>query len=173
MNNQQKTKKAKSKPVYRKRTLSRLIAIQIFYQFEFYQQKILLDEIKNNVIDNYVLQQEEDVSSYRTKIDLNLLEKLLTAINFGIAEIDHDISGFLKDGWDLEKLPDIMLYILRLGAFELKFMQDIPLKVILGEYVDISASFFEAKKVTFLNATLENLAKHYRAAEFEKIRNAG
>jgi N utilization substance protein B len=160
----------KSKPTYRKRTLSRLVAIQIFYQFEFYEKKIPLAEVKNNVIDNYVLEQEETISSYRKKIDLNLLETLLAGINLGVEEIDHDIFGLLKSGWDLEKLPDVMLYILRLGAFELKFMHDIPLKVVLDEYVDISASFFEAKKVTFLNATLENLAKHYRAAEFEKVK---
>ena len=171
MNNPPKAKKSKPAPTYRKRTLSRLAAIQIFYQFEFYEKKISLEEIKNSLLDNYALEQEEEVSSYRKRIDLNLLETLLASINLGVEEIDHEISGLLKEGWDLDQLPDVMLCILRLGSFELKFVQDVPLKVVIDEYVDIAASFFENKKVTFLNATLESLAKHYRAEEFEKVRN--
>ncbi len=160
----------KTKPNYRRRTLSRLVAIQIFYQFEFHEQKIPLEEIKNNIIDNYVLEQDADISSYRKHIDFNLLDSLLAGISLGTETIDHEISGFLKDDWNLNKLPDVMLYILRLGAFELKFMQDIPVKVVLGEYVDIAASFFENKKVTFVNATLESLAREYRTDELQKAK---
>lgn len=171
MNNQPNPSKSKPNVTYRKRTLSRLIAIQAFYQFEFHEKKTPLEEIKNNLIDNYVLEQEDKITSYRKRIDLELLETLLAGISLGVEEIDHDIFGLLKEGWDLEKLPDIMIYILRLGAFELKFMRDIPLKVVLGEYVDISAGFFENKKVTFVNAALENLAKLYRAEEFETVKS--
>jgi hypothetical protein len=48
-------------------------------------------------------------------------------------------------------------------------MKDVPLKVVIDEYVDIGASFFETKKVTFLNGILENLSRHYRSEEFEKV----
>ena len=171
MNTLTKNLKANPAPTYRKRTLSRLIAIQVFYQFEFHEKKIPLEEIKNNVIDNYVLAQEYPIMSFRKRIDLGLLENLLTGISLGVDEIDHDIFGLLKEGWDLEKLPDVMVYILRLGAFELKFMMDVPVKVVLGEYVDITAGFFENKKVTFINATLENLAKLYRAEELSTVKN--
>lgn len=160
----------KPKPTYRKRTLSRLVAIQIFYQFEFHEKKIPLTDIKNNVIDNYILQQDDNISSYRKKIDLDLLESLLSGINLGMETIDADIAKYLKGDWELSKLPEVMLYVLRLGAFELKFMHDVPVKVVLGEYVDIAASFFESKKVTFVNATLESLARQYRAEELQQAK---
>lgn len=169
--NQEKTKQPNKVILYRKRTLSRLMAIQIFYQFEFYEKSVEIETVKEDLIDNYVLDQKDSVSSFRKKIDINLLNSLLTGITLTCPEIDHDVSGFLKDGWDLDKLPDIMLYILRFGAFELKFMRDIPLKVVLDEYVDIAACFFEPKKVTFANGALENLAKEYRPEEFEKVKN--
>ncbi|MDX2083274.1 MAG: transcription antitermination factor NusB [Rickettsiales bacterium] len=171
MNKPKKTKKPKAKLIFRKRSLSRLIAVQIFYQFEFYEKKSALNEIKNDIIDNYVLRFDDNISSYRDNIDQNLLESLIAGINFGYDEIDREIFSFLKSGWNLEKLPEIMLYILRLGAFELKFMSEIPLKVVIDEYVDIAASFFENKKITFLNATLESLAKKYRPQEFLEIKN--
>ncbi len=170
MNKHKKTHNNKDL-INRKRTLSRLMAIQIFYQFEFYEEQQDINVIKNNVIDNYILDQEDEISSFRGKIDIDLLESLLSGISLGLTEIDFEISQFLKDGWDLEKLPDIALYILRFGAFELKFMRDVPLKVVIDEYVEISSTFFEDKKVTFINGTLENMAKSYRSEEFEKIKN--
>jgi len=165
-NKDQKNSKAL---INRKRTLSRLIAIQTFYQFEFYNGEQPIELVKNDLVDNYVIEQEDSVKSFRKKIDLNLLETLLSGIQINLAEIDHEISGLLKDSWDLETLPDIMLYILRFGSFELRYMKDVPLKVIIDEYVDIGASFFETKKVTFLNGILENLSRHYRSEEFEKV----
>lgn len=157
--------------INRKRTLSRLMAIQTLYQFHFYDEKKDINEMKEFLINNYILEQEDKIKSFRRKIDLNLIESLLTGIQMSIDEIDHDITSLLKDGWNLEMLPDISLYILRFGAFELKFMKDVPLKVVIDEYVDISASFFDSKQVTFLNGTLDSLAKHYRAEEFEKVGN--
>ena len=70
----------------------------------------------------------------------------------------------------MEKLDGVARQVLRLGAFELKFIKNIPLKVVIDEYVDIAASFFDSKKITFINATLENLAKKFRAEEFTKIK---
>ena len=172
MNIKPKTLNQNSKALkHRKRTLSRLMAIQTLYQFDFYNEEKEINEIKDSLIDNYVIEQKDRVTSFRKKIDLNLIETLLNGIQLGLHEIDHEISGLLKDGWNLEMLPDISLYILRFGSFELKYMKDVPMKVVIDEYVDISASFFEQKQVTFLNGTLENLAKFYRAEEFEKFGN--
>jgi N utilization substance protein B len=163
-----KTKKVNSN---QKRSLSRLMAIQIFYQHNFFGNEKNLDEIKNDVIENYLIDSDENLSSYREKIDSEFLENLLSGIAFDGIKIDTEISEFLKDGWTLAKLDDVTLQILRLGAFELKSMLDAPLKVIINEYVDIAASFFDSKKITFINATLENLAKKFRNEEFKKIKN--
>ncbi|MBU6338852.1 MAG: transcription antitermination factor NusB [Rickettsiales bacterium] len=165
----QKKIKNKKAPLTRKRTLSRLMAVQIFYQFEFYEEKHSIDQIRDDLIDNYLMEQNEAESSYREKIDFSFLETLLKGMQLYLGEIDHEISPFLKENWSLQSLPDIMLYIIRFGSFELKYMKDVPLKVVIDEYVDIGASFFENKKVTFLNGILENLAKYYRAEEFAKV----
>lgn len=162
-------KKNKKAPITRKRTLSRLMAIQILYQFEFYEQKTSIDQIRDDLIDNYLIDQNELETSYREKIDFSFLETILQGTQLYLEKIDSEITPFLKENWSLQSLPDIMLYILRFGSFELKYMKEVPIKVVIDEYVDIGASFFENKKVTFLNGILENLAKFYRAEEFIKI----
>lgn len=164
-----KKHKNKKQLAPRKRTISRLMAIQIFYQFEFYLENKPLEAIIDDVVDNYTIDSDQPTSSYRDKVDLDFLKNLLTAANISVDQVDLDIEKYLKDGWNLEKLPDIILYILRFGAIELKFMHDTPLKVVVDEYVDIAAGFFENKKITFVNGILENLAKEYRAQEFAEI----
>ena len=153
-----------------KRSISRLMAVQIFYQRDFLSgvsdDKKNLSEIKEDVIENYLLDFEENISSYRGKIDEEFLNNLIAGMSLNSQKIDEEITQFLKDGWSLEKLDGVMLQILRFAAFEIKFIQNIPAKVVIDEYVDLCASFFDEKKVTFANAVLDGLAKKNRAAEF-------
>ena len=169
-NKMNKKPKINKKILNKKRSLSRLMAAQILFQHDFFKGARNLEEIKEEVIENYALEIEENVSSYRDKIDGDLLNNLITGLTLNIQKIDEDIAEFLQEGWTIERLEDMTRQLLRLGAFELKFMIDVPLKVVIDEYVDIAACFSEGKKVTFVNATLENLAKKFRAEEFEKIK---
>lgn len=157
-------KKLKTKKINsgRRRSLSRLMAIQIFYQLNFLGDEKNLDEIKNDVIENYTIDSEENISSYREKIDEEFLNNLISGLTLNVEKIDAEISNLLQKGWEFENLDDVVKQILRLGAFELQFMLDTPLKVIINEYVDIAASFFDSKKVTFVNGLLENFAKKFR-----------
>ena len=136
----------------RKRTLSRLVAAQILYQHEFHQKKKSYEEIKENLIANYVLDSEEEITSYKEKIDEDFLDKLLSSTAV-FEKLDQEIEPFLQQ--PVAKLDLLMLQILRLAIFELKTLQDAPNKVIIDEYVGIAASFFDRKKVTFANAILD------------------
>ncbi len=154
----------------RRRTLTRLMAIQIFYQFEFHEKSISLEKLMNDLLDDYALFVDDEVKSYRDKVDIELLKNLTNGLNLIVSEIDNDISEFLKNEWTLEKLHGELPQILRFAALELKSAANIPLKVLINEYVDIAAMFFEKSKVTFVNSVVENLAKKYRAQEFETIK---
>jgi transcription antitermination protein NusB len=166
------TKKLKSKKTSPnlKRTLSRLMAIQIFYQHNFFGDEKKLDEIKNDVIENYAIDCDDNLSSYREKIDEEFLNNLISGLKLNVEKIDEDISKLLQKGWEFNSLDDVAKEILRFGTFELKFMLDAPLKVIINEYVDIAASFFDSKKITFINGVLENLAKNLRETEYQSLK---
>ncbi len=160
-----------TKNLGRKRSLTRLVAIQILYQYNFFNTqnasgKKSIADVTNEIIDNYILDQEEVPSSYRQKIDIDFLTNLTTAIIPFLDEIDQDITQLLQKNWTLAKLPDVALEIIRIAVFELRFMTDVPVKVVINEYVDIASSFYDDKKVTFVNSILDNLAKKYRPEEF-------
>lgn len=135
------------------------MAVQILYQYQFNDQKDVL-EVMNETIDNYLLDEKiEDPTSYRKKIDHEFLENLLTGILLVLEKIDDKIVKLLTKNRKIEDLPEVMTQILRLGAFELQFMKNNPPKVVINEYVDITNSFFEEKKVNFVNAILDKISK--------------
>jgi N utilization substance protein B len=146
-----------------KRTLSRLIAMQILYQYRFFAEEKPLADIKKDVIENYALSEHENISSYREKIDIDFLNNLVDGASIAVG-LESEISELLKNGFALENLEDVMRQILILAAFELKFMLDTQATIIIVEYVDIAASFFDEKKVAFVNGILQNLAKKLRSA---------
>ncbi len=162
------SKKSKSNN-FKKRSLSRLMAIQVFYQYIFFERKKDLEEIKNELMDNYVLLPEDVPSSYKSKIDEALLNNLLLGLSSNEDAILVEVSAFLKQGWSIDKLDPIMSLILEFATLELMFLSDIPPKVTINEYVNIAASFFDTKRVTFVNGILENLAKKFRVDEMIKI----
>ena len=148
----------KQKNKNRKRTLSRLIAVQVLYQHDFHEEKKSYDQIKKDLIENYILNSDDEISSYQNEIDADFLDKLI-AVPQMFAQIDQYLSAFLQKGWSLNSVDKVMLQILRLAVFELQMLKDIPPKVVVDEYVGIAASFFDQKKVTFVNAILDKFSK--------------
>lgn len=156
----------KTKPINRKKALTRLMAVQIFFQFYFLNREKNLEEIVRDVTENYTVDSEIETSSYRDKIDEKFLTILVVGLSQNVEDIDATISEFLKGEWRVESLEEVSLQILRLSAFELKFLKEIPAKVIIDEYVDIAASFFSKKRLSFVNAIVDSLAKKLRSSEF-------
>ncbi len=135
------------------------MAVQIFYQYNFFNDNDDLEKIKKNLVENYVLEENEVASSYADKIDGELLEILLQGLSLNMKKIDEELQEYLREGQKIETLDGVMLQILRLAAFEIKFMTDVPAKVVIDEYVGIAASFFDNTKVTFVNAIVDAMAK--------------
>jgi len=155
------------KNIINKKSLSRLMAIQIYYQFEFFEKKQNLSQITEDVIGNYVLNQDDDLSSYEKNINNEFLSNLIKDLENNSEIIDKDIEEFLNEPWTIQKIDEISLQIIRFGCLELKNYLDTPAKVIIDEYVDIASSFFEEKKIPFVNAMLDKLAKKHRKTEFK------
>lgn len=141
-----------------KRSLSRLIAVQSLYQYHFYQGNKDINDIARQLLENYLLSDDSKPVSYLDKIDNDLFEQLISGIVLVLPKINEEIKSFLKGEWKIENLPDLFLPILQLGTFELKFMKDTPTKVVISEYVDLAACYYEEKKVSFVNRVLQNVA---------------
>ncbi len=78
--------------------------------------------------------------------------------------LDAAIRKRLAANWKLERLDATVRAVLRCGAFELRTCDDVPLEVVIDEYVELAKAFVDAKEVAFVNAALDAVARDLRPA---------
>ena len=77
-------------------------------------------------------------------------------------KIDPVIGAALLDGWPLSRIDSTLRAILRAGTFEILDRKDVPVAVIVTEYVEIAQAFFEGEEPKIVNAVLDRIAKQVR-----------
>lgn len=84
-------------------------------------------------------------------------DEYLSAVLFGTAEkkdeLDEVIKPYLK-GWRMERISKISLTALRLAAYEIMYMDDIPENASVNEAVELVKTYGGDTEPSFVNATL-------------------
>lgn len=150
-----------------KKSIARLMAVQILFQYDFYNKSKEIEDIKEEMLDHYLIDFKSDIKSYRSKIDKKHLNNIISNILQSTEILDQEIEEFLDPEFTLKKIENLTCQILRAAIFEIKYFDKIPAKVIINEYTDIAASFAGESKVKFVNSILENIAKKNRVKEFK------
>jgi transcription antitermination protein NusB len=109
---------------------------------------------------------EASLNNKHLENDFELNDEFITIFlnNFEIHQSD-DISiiqDFLQKSWTIEKIELLLKAILTLALFELKHLQEYNTKLIIDDYVGITAMFYNAKEVGFINGILDKLARKIR-----------
>ena len=74
-----------------------------------------------------------------------------------LEEIDQILSE-ASSGWKLNRMGKVDLTILRLAVFEMKFDEEIPVKVAINEAVELAKKFGGDDSPGFINGVLAKLA---------------
>jgi N utilization substance protein B len=146
------------------RRASRLAAVQALYQME------LSGASTADVIADFAggrLPRESEASYTETEGDYELFRVLVETAVDRQATLDRAIARRLGEGWRLERLDAVARAILRAGAAELEQRRDIPIAVVIDEYVEIAKAFFDGPEPGFVNATLDACARDLRPAGAE------
>jgi len=80
--------------------------------------------------------------------------------------IDPAVDQILDKAWPLHRLDSTVRAILRAAAYELMFMDNVPARVAISEYVDVADAFFDRDEPRFVNGVLDRLARLRRPTEF-------
>lgn len=95
-------------------------------------------------------------------------EPYLRTVFFGVEEcvcdIDADIALCAK-GWKLNRISKTSLIIMRIAAYEMKHLDDIPFAVSINEAVELTKKFDIDKAPKFVNGVLNTLAENYGLKE--------
>ena len=144
------------------RSLSRLLALQILFQNDFFENDVDLNLVTKDLINNYLIHEDHDFVDLTLNIEEIFITKLVKGVLENIDEFDLKIASFLKAKYSIETIDNVELQIFRLAMFELKFLNETPTNVIINEYVDIASGFFIEKKINFINGLINSLAKDLR-----------
>ena len=91
------------------------------------------------------------------------LRMLVGVLEEHMPEIDFALDGALTN-WRLERLSVIDRNILRIGAAELLFSDDVPPRVAISEALILAEKYGTRESVRFVNGVLDALLREQRAA---------
>ena len=145
------------------RANARLAAVQALYQMDLAQAGIadIIAEFESHWIGQEV--EGEQYKPAETAFFRNIVEGVLA----DQARLDRVIDQTLQTGWPLRRIEVVLRAILRAGAYELHHRGDVPGRVVITEYADIAAAFFEREEVGLVNGVLDRIARVTRVSEFD------
>lgn len=74
--------------------------------------------------------------------------------------IEHAVEKHLT-GWKKERVSPVSMAILRLAAYEMMFLEDIPARVSINEAVELSKKYDDEKSYAFVNGVLHAVADEF------------
>jgi N utilization substance protein B len=143
------------------RSRARLAAVQALYQMDVAGTDL------NEVIEEFkALRLGPDVEdSDVAGADPEHFARILIGVVQRQRELDPMIDQQLASGWRLVRVDAILRAILRAGGFELIELADVPVRVVISEYVDVAHAFFEADEPRVVNGVLDQIARKVRPGE--------
>lgn len=131
------------------RHLSRSIAMQSLYEWDFYDKKVDLEKIV-----------ERNLKEFGSGLDGTFVWELVTGVVKNLKEIDEIISK-TSPQWPLNQMPIVDRNVLRLGIYELVFgdKKAVPPKVAINEAIELAKGFGGENSGKFINGVLGTVYK--------------
>ena len=100
----------------------------------------------------------KDVSIFKNKIDEQFAKKLFSKTIEVKEKVNKTIFN-LVDNWDIERISNSDLCLLQLAITEITEFKEIPKKVTINEYINISKEYCSSKSYEFINGILDSYIK--------------
>ena len=138
------------------KTFSRYVAIQALYNSNYQSD---YERIKKYFLDTneFELQFDFKINLHRYKFNKNFLKALLLTFNEERNKVDSLIESNLENNWNLNRLPKVLLSILRVAVTEMIISKNTSIGIIASEYIMFTESFYTENEYLFTNAILEKI----------------
>lgn len=98
---------------------------------------------------------DEDDAKYSTHLLRHLLKEQ--------SKLNEILENHISTNWDKERLADLDLLILQMAVTELLYFPNIPSRVTINEYIEISKDYSTPKSSSFINGVLHSTTERLRA----------
>jgi len=132
------------------RHLSRSIAMQSLYEWDFYGKNSYLKEVVERNIKDFGPGLEET----------NFIWELIEGVKNHIDELDKIIEQAAPE-WPIPQIPIVDRNVLRIGLYELLFAdkEQVPPKVAINEAIELAKTFAGITSGKFVNGVLGTIYK--------------
>ncbi len=127
-----------------KRSELRKECMTILYQIDILRQNKVPYEIENVIKENI-------------GFDNEFVKDIVFGVMERIDEIDKLANSYLNN-WDIKRLDKTGAAILRMGIYEMKYM-DTPPVVVINEAIELAKIYTDSDVVKMINAVLDKLLK--------------
>ena len=145
------------------KTFSRLAAVQILFQLDFNEKMNIeiLKEISDEIIyEKYISFKDINDKNYKNlKLDKKWFFILVTKVFSLKKDIDEKLTQYFEGSWTVDRMDATLINILRCAYVEFNYFSRIPLNVVISEYTNVSACFFNDSEINFVNSFLDRLSK--------------
>jgi len=106
---------------------------------------------------------EEQIALYKEQLeecsekDCNYIVNKFKSIIEKLDEIDTAI-GEASKGWKVSRMAKVDLALIRLAVYEMKYEEDIPVKVAINEAIEMAKQYGADESPAFVNGVLAKLA---------------
>ncbi len=135
---------------------TRKIAVQAVFQFFFSKEDI------NKILEEFCNYRIKEFKNYKKRYDTDFLKKVVVGVYQNEKKIIKIIESNLSENWLIDRVDLTMKAIISLAIYELISYENIPLQVIINEYVSIANQYLDKSNTGFINGILDNIAKNIR-----------
>ncbi|HEU4683766.1 MAG TPA: transcription antitermination factor NusB [Nitrospira sp.] len=122
---------------------SRERALQILFQYDIHGQSgVWLDEFWNQC------KASAEVKAFAESLVRGVLEHR--------QDLDAVLARYAKN-WTVNRMQVVDRNILRLGAYELLWLDEVPAKVTMNEAIDLAKDFGDEEAAKFVNGILDKI----------------
>ena len=158
------------RPSSASRAAARLASVQALYQMDIAGTDL------NDVIREftaYRFPSGDATGEQCVKPDSMFFSEIVRGVVRRQLDIDPVVDEQLAEGWRLVRVDSTLRAILRAAMFELLERPDVPVKVVINEYIEVARDFFGEDEPRVVNGILHQLAERYRPEEMKTVRNTG
>jgi N utilization substance protein B len=132
---------------------ARILVVQTLYSIDILNKKKDIEQISSDYIEYHV----EKYSNQN--LDKKFYYELLSSTIDNTSSIDELIRTNLDKKWRLERLPKLVLAILRVGIADISTMNHLEVATIINDYLQITKSLNHSEELGFINSILDKIAK--------------
>lgn len=131
---------------------ARVFAMELLYAMELTKQPV--GKCVDGILDSMRAASKKELAAEMKRYGMSLVD----LIQEHRAELDALLEEY-SQGWSLDRLAILDRLLLYIALTELQYKQDVPVKVVINEAVEIANKFSTENSSRFINGILNQFAR--------------